>query len=112
MCEISQQNLCWLLRIFMNGDHPITVSMWHVGGGSPAYALHGSVALISRQITPHRHDGAGIKLMVFPGTVAGHAACCCGEVDVGLVGAKLQNATSDFFELDLSKNHSPVKWLP
>ncbi|XGM79560.1 hypothetical protein AAHW83_26780 (plasmid) [Klebsiella pneumoniae] len=30
----------------------------------------------------------------------------------GLVGAKLQNATSDFFELDLSKNHSPVKWLP
>lgn len=31
---------------------------------------------------------------------------------VGLVGAKLQNATSDFFELDLSKNHSPVKWLP
>jgi hypothetical protein len=24
------------------------------------------------------------------------------------VGAKLQNATSDFFELDLSKNHSPV----
>ncbi|EJK88477.1 helix-turn-helix domain-containing protein (plasmid) [Klebsiella pneumoniae subsp. pneumoniae DSM 30104 = JCM 1662 = NBRC 14940] len=31
---------------------------------------------------------------------------------LGLVGAKLQNATSDFFELDLSKNHSPVKWLP
>jgi len=30
----------------------------------------------------------------------------------GLVGAKLQNATSDFFELDLSKKHSPVKWLP
>lgn len=30
----------------------------------------------------------------------------------GPVGAKLQNATSDFFELDLSKNHPPVKWLP
>ncbi|MBG6243583.1 MAG: hypothetical protein EKE20_18125, partial [Candidatus Symbiopectobacterium sp. Dall1.0] len=30
----------------------------------------------------------------------------------GLVGAKLQNATSGFFELDLSKNYSPVKWLP
>ena len=30
----------------------------------------------------------------------------------GLVGAKLQNATSDFFELELSKNHSSVKWLP
>ncbi|CAI2793428.1 Uncharacterised protein [Serratia grimesii] len=29
----------------------------------------------------------------------------------GPVGAKLQNATSDFFELDLSKNHLPVKWL-
>lgn len=31
---------------------------------------------------------------------------------IGLVGAKLQNATSDFFELDLSKNYSLVKWLP
>ncbi|STV77875.1 helix-turn-helix domain-containing protein [Klebsiella variicola] len=31
---------------------------------------------------------------------------------MGLVGAKLQNATSDFFELDLSKNYSLVKWLP
>lgn len=31
---------------------------------------------------------------------------------VGLVGAKLQNATSDFFELDSSKNYSLVKWLP
>lgn len=31
---------------------------------------------------------------------------------LGLVGAKLLNATSDFLELDLSKNHSPVKWLP
>ncbi|HBY1820591.1 TPA: AraC family transcriptional regulator, partial [Klebsiella pneumoniae] len=29
-----------------------------------------------------------------------------------LVGAKLQNAASDFFELDLNKNYSPVKWLP
>lgn len=28
----------------------------------------------------------------------------------GLVGAKLQNATSDFFELDLSNNHSPVDY--
>lgn len=33
-------------------------------------------------------------------------------IQYGLVGAKLQNATSDFFELDLSKKHSPVKWLP
>lgn len=33
-------------------------------------------------------------------------------LDFGLVGAKLKNATSDFFELDLSKKHSPVKWLP
>ncbi|WP_225736414.1 cupin domain-containing protein, partial [Klebsiella pneumoniae] len=31
---------------------------------------------------------------------------------LGLVGAKLQNAASDFFELDLNKNYSPVKWLP
>nr|ELA0209310.1 pilA-like protein [Klebsiella aerogenes]ELA0230413.1 pilA-like protein [Klebsiella aerogenes] len=31
---------------------------------------------------------------------------------LGPVGAKLQNATSDFFELDLRKNYSPVKWLP
>ncbi|CAI2011774.1 Uncharacterised protein [Serratia entomophila] len=30
----------------------------------------------------------------------------------GLMEAKLQNATSGFFELDLSKNHSSVKWLP
>ncbi|CRY69488.1 putative transposase remnant [Yersinia pekkanenii] len=30
----------------------------------------------------------------------------------GPVGAKLQNATSGFFDLDLSKNHSPVRWLP
>ena len=30
---------------------------------------------------------------------------------LGPVGAKLQNATSDFFELDLSKNHLPVKCL-
>ena len=34
-----------------------------------------------------------------------------GTVLKGPVGAKLQNATSDFFELDLSKNHLPVKWL-
>lgn len=35
-----------------------------------------------------------------------------GVNKVGLVGAKLQNATSDFFELYLSKNHSSVKWFP
>lgn len=34
------------------------------------------------------------------------------NIYLGLVGAKLQNATSDFFELDLSKNYSLVKWLP
>jgi hypothetical protein len=34
------------------------------------------------------------------------------ELFVGPMGAKLQNATSDFFELDLRKNYSPVKWLP
>lgn len=28
------------------------------------------------------------------------------------MGAKLQNATSDFFELVLRKNHSHKKWLP
>lgn len=33
-------------------------------------------------------------------------------IEMGLMGAKLQNATSDFFELDLSKNNSAVKWLP
>ncbi|MBN5204535.1 hypothetical protein JY462_06850 [Serratia marcescens] len=29
---------------------------------------------------------------------------------IGRVGEKLQNVTSDFFELNLSKNHSPMQW--
>jgi len=33
-------------------------------------------------------------------------------VVTGLEGARLQNATSDFFDLDPSKNNSPVKLLP
>ncbi|EJP4194863.1 hypothetical protein NUC62_002748 [Salmonella enterica subsp. enterica serovar Schwarzengrund] len=49
-------------------------------------------------------------LLVAGSTFAGEAHVCKSQT--GLVGAKLQNATSDFFELDLSKNYSPVKWLP
>lgn len=47
-----------------------------------------------------------VPAMTFPGTYS-----CAGSV-LGLMEAKLQNATSGFFELDLSKNHSSVKWLP
>nr|CDS56222.1 hypothetical protein SYMBAF_110177 [Serratia symbiotica] len=58
-------------------------------------------------------SGCAISFMAL--YTASKTGCCCVDsyrIHLGLVGAKLQNATSDFFELDLSKNHSPVKWLP
>ncbi|CDH24240.1 hypothetical protein ACR71G_21970 [Xenorhabdus bovienii] len=40
-----------------------------------------------------------------------NAALCHHLLEIGSVGAKLQNAIFGFFDLRLSKNHSSMKWL-
>ena len=103
--------------LFSLVDNPSTPTQWcedifaECSGNSLSLGGDGEVANILCGYFSFDTTGAEPLLSLLPSVVVIPSDAARSPL-LGLVGAKLQNAASDFFELDLNKNYSPVKWLP